>query len=76
MTDEIDPRILRAAVDLTWDLRISPQPRWKALRERLKAEGVIPTDAAVGNLYPDDVRLLMGLIAVRDGGIFEFALDW
>jgi hypothetical protein len=68
--------MVAAARDFTRELRDSAKPRWRALRDCLGSEGVDPSDAAVGFLYPDDVKLEMGLIKVRDGRLFEFALEW
>ena len=76
MIEGLDPRMVRSSTELTKEMRVSSKPRWKALRERLISEGVSPHDAAVGFLYPDDVKLEMGLIASRDERVFEFTLEW
>ena len=73
---ELDPRMVMGARKITDEMRGSSKPRWESLRSRLVAESVSPSDAAVGILYPDDVKLEMGLIAARDGRVFEFALEW
>ena len=73
---ELDPRMVTGAKRLTDDMRRSSLPRWEGLRRRLTAERVNPSDAAVGFLYPDDVKLEMGLIVARDGRAFQFALEW
>lgn len=58
-------------------MRSSEEPKWwRALRAGLHAEGVAPADAAVGEIYPEDVMLSGGVIPTRDGRAFRFELDW
>ena len=73
---DLDPSMVAAAQRLTADLRTNPQPPWDALCQRLESEGVEPSDAAVGLLYADDVKLEMGLIRAIDGRTFEFTLEF
>lgn len=63
------------AAGLTQEMRSSEDETWREVRARLAAEGVAPTDAAVGTLFSDDVNVLFGLIEAKDGRSFWFTFE-
>lgn len=60
---------------LTDWFRSGSDPEWVAVRARLQAEGIAPEDAAIGTMFPDDVKLVYGVILSRDGRSFDFDIE-
>ena len=60
----------------THELRTSPSLRWQRFRDRLESEGIAPIDAAISFLGPDGSYRDSGIVATRDGRVFEFDLSF
>ena len=75
MSDRDDYR-REVAAEYTPLLRSGKEPRWARLRERLEEEGISPADVAIGDFFPDDVKLEFCVIASRDGQAFRFDFDY
>ncbi len=76
MDDPVDPRDLETAEYYTGELRNSSEPRWERLRGKLSEVGIEPSNAALGHLFPDDVKFELGLLVVRDGRCFKFEFNF
>lgn len=74
--EPVDPWDRKVAARYTPMLRGSEEPRWERLRRKLEEVGVTATDAAIGTLFPDDVRLEFGVVVARDGRCFSFDFDF
>lgn len=68
----VDPYDRAIAAKHTPLLRISDEPRWDRVRAQLHQEGIRPTDAAIGALFPDDPRVEFCLVVARDDRCFSF----
>jgi hypothetical protein len=63
-------------IERTTLLKESPDPMFVRLRALLSSRGIDPAASALAQLFTDDNSFEFGVLACRDGRVFQFGYDY